>query len=48
MTDLILEFIPQLANHEYLLILVECLFFVYFGGMIFQLIGGLIHGNRRY
>lgn len=49
MTDLVLEFIPELAQHEYLLIFVSVMFFIFFGRIFFDLFSGLFfHGNRRY
>lgn len=49
MSDFVLELIPQLEGHDVFLIVVSAIFCLYFGGMIFQLIGGLFgFGKRRY
>lgn len=48
METMILDFIPGLADYPLLLIIVELLAFLFFGGIIWSELWGLLNGYRKH
>lgn len=48
MEAIILSLVPQLSNYPFLLAIVEVIFALYFGGMIFSSFWGLLTGFRGF